>query len=421
MKLDEVVDQIIENAIKESEKQPILIKHKLQYKIGTEIETTIQGRNCDDCGYCRVCDNCPVCDDCERNKLYCNNCDEEIKLRIIEIAEENEWISPERAKKLRENLDSEDICAICQAFRIWSDVFCPDCGRCEDCQYVFNPNYCPYQDEFSANDIDIDKIDKYLDNYYYDESCGMEFVTKPFENLKDYWEAIKAIVSEIGKENIRIVDKCGGHINISWDNGDKSWLNHDVTIASNILFFSDLLSYMFCSNNTYCRDEYKVYPHEYNDYKNDFIDKYTCVHIKDYAIEVRIPDSPKDIDNHVLFSAVLLAISFRTTQIPFDEETFYKTKEIYEKINRYGEELSKQDKAYLKDKFKLLKRFIEKPLKALSHDIGIDLAKALEHRFQNPKYEEKYEEDFNLEQFAIKPKVKAITNTTMQLPLTAFA
>ena len=421
MELDKIVDKIIEEVIENTENQLIITKPKIKYLIGTEIETIIQNRTCEDCSYCAICDDCPMCENCERDELYCNRCDINIRKQIIEIAERDELITPERAKKLRENLDSEDVCAICQAFRVWEDIFCPNCGRCEDCQYAYNPEYCPYNDYYNINDIDIDKIDKYLQDCYYDESCGMEFVTKPFENLKDYWHAIKAIVKTVGKENIRIVDKCGGHINISWQNGNKSWLDYDTIIASNILFFSDLLSYMFCSNNTYCRDEYKEFPYEYDNYKNDFIDKYCCVHLKDYAIEVRIPDSPKDVDNHVLFSAVLLAISFRTTQIPFDEETFYKTKEIYEKINRYGEELSKQDKAYLKDKFKLLKKFIEKPLTVLSHDLGIDLAKALEHRFQNPKYEEVEEKDFDLSKFAIKPKVKVNVIPSTQLTLTAFA
>ena len=425
MKLDEVVDQIIENAIKESEKQPILIKHKLQYKIGTEIETIIQGHNCDDCGYCIICDNCPVCEDCQEHHYYCDNCDEDAKMRIIEIAEENEWISENEAEKLRENLDSDKICGICQAFRVWSDIFCPNCGRCEDCQYAYNPEYCPYNDYYNINDIDIDKIDKYLDNYYYDESCGMEFVTKPFENLKDYWHAIKAIVKTVGKENISIEDKCGGHINISWQNGNKSWEDYKEIIAKNILFFSDLLSYMFCDIQTYWRYTYKEFPIKLEDIEYDIYDKYCCVHIKDYAIEIRFPDSPKDVDNHVLLTATLLAISLKTYEIPFDKETFSKTREIYKKINRYGDIISKQDKAYLKDKFKLLKKFIEKPLTVLSHDLGIDLMKALEHRFRNPKYGEIGEKDFDLSKFAIKPKFKANAGVNVipstQLTLTAFA
>ena len=149
-----------------------------------------------------------------------------------------------------------------------------------------------------------------------------------------------------------------------------------------------------------------------------------CPH-KDYAIEVRIPDSPKDVDNHVLFSAVLLAIAMKTYEIPFDRETFERTKEIYLKINRHGDTINKEDYTYLKDKFKLLKKFIEKPLMALSHDLGVDLMKALEHRFQNPKYEESTDSKFDLEQFAIKTKVKANASVNVipptQLTLTAFA
>jgi len=421
MELDEIVDRIIE----ESGKQLITVRPKIMYKIGTEIETVISGYSCDSCDYCRICDNCPVCEDCARNRYYCNSCDIDIKQRIIEIAEENGWITPDEAEKLKENLDSDEICDLCQRFDIWNIVHCEHCGRCEDCSYVRNPAYCPYQDEYTIDDINIDRIEQYLDNYYHDESCGMEFVTKPFSSLKDYWKAVKEIVKVVGKENIDISERCGGHINISWENGNKSWLDYDTIIASNILFFSDLLSYMFCSSETHWRYTYKEFPGTPDNYKKDFIDKYCCVHLKDYAIEVRIPDSPKDVDNHVLFTATLLAIAMKTYEIPFDKETFSKTKEIYKKINRYGDTINKEDYAYLRDKFKLLKRFIEKPLKALSHDLGVDLMKALEYRFNNPKYEEIEEKDFDLKQFAIKTRVKANAGVNVipstQLTLTAFA
>jgi len=93
MELDKIIDKIIEESGKESEKQQIAIKPKLMYKIGTEIETVISGYSCDSCDYCRICDNCPVCEDCARNRYYCDACDEDIKQRIIEIAEENGWIA----------------------------------------------------------------------------------------------------------------------------------------------------------------------------------------------------------------------------------------------------------------------------------------------------------------------------------------
>ena len=409
MEIDEVVDRIIE----ESGKQLITVRPKIMYKIGTEIETVISGYDCESCSYCAICDNCPVCEYCQNEQLYCERCNPE-DIRDYAI----------RHGYLEEN-DDRDICEVCQENYLWQELVCDCCDRCSDCEYIYNRDYCPYNDYYSLDDIDISKIEPYLDNYYYDESCGMEFVTKPFSSLKDYWKAVKEIVKVVGKENINISERCGGHINISWENGNKSWLDYDTIIASNILFFSDLLSYMFCSSETHWRYTYKEFPGTPDNYKKDFIDKYCCVHLKDYAIEVRIPDSPKDVDNHVLFTATLLAIAMKTYEIPFDKETFSKTKEIYKKINRYGDTINKEDYAYLRDKFKLLKRFIEKPLKALSHDLGVDLMKALEYRFNNPKYEEIEEKDFDLKQFAIKTKVKANASVNVipstQLTLTAFA
>ena len=102
----------------------------------------------------------------------------------------------------------------------------------------------------------------------------MEFVTKPFDSLKDYWKAIKAIVQTVGKENIDISERCGGHINISWQNGNKTWVDYEKTIAQNILFFSDLLSYMFCCNETYWRNSYKEFPSYLETLENDIYDKY---------------------------------------------------------------------------------------------------------------------------------------------------
>jgi len=403
--------------------------YKISYKVGTEIETILKEKNCENCSYCVICDECPMCTDCQENKYYCDYCDTYTREQMVEIAERHGWITEEEAKELRENLDSNKICRVCQEFRIWQDTICRNCNPCEDCHYAYNPEYCPYSDYYGLDDIDIDKIEKYLDNYYPDESCGMEFCTKPFTSLKDYWHAVKTIVQTIGKENIDISEKCGGHINISWQNGNTSWEDYEKIIAKNILFFSDLLSYMFCSPETYHRDDYKVFPMELCYVNDDIYDKYTCVHIKNYAIEVRIPDSPKDVDNHVLFTAVLLALSFKTTEIPFAEETFYKTKEIYNKINCYGEKLNDSEKRFLADKFKMLKKFIEKPLKMLSQELGINLMKALEYRFKNPKYEEEYEKDFDLTKFAMNGKkivnktvnVPETTQSFMQLTLLAFA
>ena len=404
MELDKIIDKIIEESGKESEKQQIAIKPKLMYKIGTEIETVISGYDCESCSYCAICDNCPVCEYCQNEQLYCERCNPE-DIRDYAI----------RHGYLEEN-DDRDICEVCQENYLWQELVCDCCDRCSDCEYIYNRDYCPYNDYYSLDDIDISKIEPYLDNYYYDESCGMEFVTKPFSSLKDYWHAIKAIVQTVGKENIDISEKCGGHINISWTNGNKSWLDYDTIIASNILFFSDLLSYMFCFPDTYERYEYKEFPDEYDNYKNHFINKYCCVHLKDYAVEIRFPDSPKDVDNHVLLTATLLAISLKTYEIPFDKPNFNKTKEIYEKINYYGKELNKLDKLYLRNKFKLLIKFIRKPLIKLSKELGVNLLKALEYRFKYPKYEESTDSEFDLSKFAIKQNTKYRTKSkTTQL------
>jgi len=104
MELDEIVNQIIE----ESGKLLVTVKPELRYKIGTEIETTIEGKSCDDCDYCEICDNCPVCLNCQEHRLYCQNCDKE---EIREYAIEEGYIDED---------EDINICDICQEYNLYS-------------------------------------------------------------------------------------------------------------------------------------------------------------------------------------------------------------------------------------------------------------------------------------------------------------
>lgn len=318
---------------------------EVRYKIGTEIETTIDGYLCNNCSYCLICDDCPVCEECYND----NNCD--------------------------------------------------NCDRCEDCDYIYSEDYCPIRDDYILNKSKI-----YIERVYEDQSCGLEFSTKTFSSLKDYHKALKTIINEIGTENIKIRDLCGGHINISWECNNYSWADFDETIAQNMLYFSDLLTYMFCSKYTYYREQYKVFPQSFDDVISYIHDKYTCVHIKDYAIEIRFPDSPKAIDNHVLLSAVLLALSFKTKEIKQFKYEFNITKQIYNKINRDGKRLTKDEKNYLRRKYKMLKKLILTEMQQFSKEMNTNLIRALDFRFKYPKTEYGAKVKFRFKNFPINGK-----------------
>ena len=395
----------------------------IRYKIGTEIETTLKGFSCEDCDYCVICDNCPVCRDCQENHYYCDNCDEEIRQRIVDEALEHGYITEEEAEELKKDLDNDEICDICQRFELWRDIICSRCDPCYDCEYYRNPEYCPYDDYGLPDFVDFDKIEPYIDRYYEDGSCGLEFPTKPFSSIAEYYKAIKTIVSVIGKDYIKTTDNCGGHINLSWRNikNGKTHEDYEYLIAKNIIFFSDLLSYMFNSKYTYHRYNWSKMPKYYDEIHDFIIDKnnYPLVLLKDDRIEVRFPDAVNSPNNHTLLTAVLLAISFNVKNCYLNEKNFETTKEIYETIRHDGEKPNNEQLSILKDKYVLLRRIVKPYLKEFSYELNVDLVKALDWRFRNPRFTTM--KRLNFKQFSLDKRIKLETiATTIQKPLMAF-
>jgi len=386
------------------------MKKIFEFKIGTEIETTLKGYSCDDCDYCAVCDNCPVCEDCRVNRYYCDCCDHDV---VRDYAIRHGYINED---------DDIDICEICQENLLWTEIICDGCDRCVDCQFVRNIEYCPYSDELLAETININEIEPYIDTFYNDGSCGLEFPTKAFNSLLDYYKAIKTIVSTIGTEYIKTKDECGGHINISWKNikNGKTHKDYEFLIAKNIIFFSDLLSFMFNSRYTYYRYTWAKMPGSYKEIEDFIIDKYNypLVVIKDDRIEIRFPDAVNSPNNHTLLTAVLLSISFNTDNYLF-ERNFEITKEIYETIRYYGDEPNRKQLSILKDKYILLRRIVKPYLMEFSHELNVDLIKALDWRFKNPRFTTM--KKLNFKMFSMDKRIKLNTiASTIQKPLFAF-
>jgi len=395
----------------------------IKYLIGTEVETTLKGLTCENCDYCAVCDNCPVCEDCRNFRYYCDNCYEEDRERIIQEALEHGYITEEKAEKLLKDLENDEICDICERYFIWQDVICSRCDPCYDCDYVRNPEYCPLDNYGLPENIDINEIEPYIDRYYEDGSCGLEFPTKAFDSLKDYYNAIKTIVSVIGKDYIKTTDNCGGHINISWRNlkTNKTHEDYEYLIAKNIIFFSDLLSYMFNSKYTYKRYYWSRMPDYYDEISDFIIDKanYPLVLLKSNRIEIRFPDAVNSPNNHTLLTAVLLAISFNVNQCYLNKKNFEITQDIYDTIRYLGEKPNNEKLSILKDKYVLLRRIVKPYLKEFSYELNVDLVKALDWRFRNPRFTTM--KRLNFKQFSLDKRIKLNTiATTIQKPLMAF-
>lgn len=391
----------------------------IEYKIGTEIETTLKGFSCEDCDHCVICDDCPVCGNCQENHYYCDNCDEEIRQRIVDEALRCGYITEEEA----EEINGGDICDLCQRYQLWSDVICSNCDPCYDCEYYMNPEYCPLDNYGLPENIDINEIEPYIDRYYEDNSCGLEFSTKPFSSIAEYYNAIKTIVKTIGKDYIKTTDECGGHINISWKNikTGKTHKDYEFLIAKNIIFFSDLLSYMFNSKYTYCRYEWSKMPNYYEDIDDFIISKtnYPLVLLKADRIEIRFPDAVNSPNNHTLLTAVLLAISFYTKQCFLNEKSFKVTLDIYDTIRYHGKAPNKKQLSILKDKYALLRRIVKPYLKEFSYELNVDLVKALDWRFRNPRFTTMARLNFKM--FSMDKRIKLETiATTIQKPLMAF-
>ena len=354
---------------------------KFDYKIGTEIETILSGYACDyEIGDCPVCEGCPVCDFCDPT---------DIREYIIEVYN----IDPDE-------LTDDRVCEICDRDRLWIDFICANCNPCENCRVTL-PTW-------------LEDLRKYIYDYYVDGSCGLEIDTIPFNSLKEYHKAVKELVNAIGTENIKIKEKCGGHINISWElkTKDKTikWYDYEEEITYNLLYFADLLTYLCCSKYTKHRGHYKEIADSYDKVYSRALDKYHCIHIKSYAVEIRYPDSPKSVLDHLLLSAVNLSLSFITYQIKDYKKEFETITTIYEKINLYGLKLNQKEKRYLRNKFKVLIKTIKPYIRIFSREVGIDLERALKFRMEYPRYEYgtliKGKVKFTEELFQIKkPKV----------------
>jgi len=337
---------------------------KKRFLIGTEIETCLDERKrCEDCDRCAVCDDCPPCYFCEYERNFCEYCE-----------------------------DEDPDCNVCLDRRLYRDFICNYCEPCSYCDYAYNPDNCPYE---NSDCFDTDSLPpelrKHFMDIYLDGSCGLEFCTIPFSDLKKYYNCLREFIEFIERESLSVYERCGGHINISY----PSWKMFKKQIFHNVRYFLDVLTYVFLHKDTYRRESY----HYWADYFSDCHQKFCVIHFKDYAVEYRFPDTPYDALNHTLLSAVLISLSTLKKKIRYDLD-IYETKELYKRFKNSEFHLKDHEYLFISEKFKKLIDVTKYDLKLFSKQLKINLLKALKFRFENPAHLgvllDEYEEDFKL-------------------------
>jgi len=333
-----------------------------KYLIGVEIETSLKELDCSDCDQCLVCNSCPTCEECD----LCSVCNE----RLAE----------------RYDMTCEEV-----SERGWCVDICEYCNPCNGCEYYRNSEYCPESRDhyYLPNDF----LKKYFMSPYEDGSCGMEYPTRPFDNLSDYYYVLQKFLLEIDRDYLDPYHRCGGHTNISFE----GWKHYKSIIYNNAIYFMDLLAYMFLSSYSYRRSGYQFFPNTIGDCD----DKYSVIHFKTYCIEYRLPDSPYDANNHLLLSTILLSLSMLKTKIEYPKKEFIKTKELYTQFKDGDFSLSGKDKKYLRRKFRKMYRYVKPYLKIFGKEVGLDLNKMLRFRFRNPTHSSNFLLDNIIDKFKL--------------------
>lgn len=345
-----------------------------RFLIGVEVETSIYAGELE--GYywtCDQCSECYVCSYCIEDRMFCENCDTEIFIEIWK------YIYNTLGYKV-DITDHGEICRLCLENAVWTEFFCPNCEPTEACEYINNPDPELF-DLMELIELDgrFDPILPYINSVEIDGSCGLEFQSKTFNNLKEYFNFLRIVYDTIDHHAMLPKYWAGGHTNISWENSNCSWIDYDNKIAYNSLLFSPLLVYMFTDSDINERERYIRY--------FDYSEKFSPIRLKDYAIEFRLFHSIINPDNHFLGSVTALCITYITKPLTKLNDRYYKIKNLYyDLLESYNfKETYDQHKDTLELLYKELIKHIKDPLKYYSKILNIDLLSALQFRYKHPQ------------------------------------
>jgi len=236
---------------------------------------------------------------------------------------------------------------------------------------------------------DIKRANDY--NYYEDGSCGYEFPTPVFDEWNKFeehlWTLKKTIYAHYRHRYFNPSYGAGGHFNISTVNFTRNWRNVTVVMHA----YAPLLIYLFQKKWTARRDPEFRYMSIYINLLSNVWDKYHFLHIKDYAYEIRFPDSLYNVDAYltevaIISGLVLTAIAGKAVSkrlLHYQPDYFYtgmigdalaynKLKKIFSNYIKYS---TTSLKAYLSEFFDIFEK-----------DTGIDLMSKLNKYVKHPKW-----------------------------------
>ena len=241
-------------------------------------------------------------------------------------------------------------------------------------------------------------------------------------NFRDFKTLRKALIAVHNEYSDYMSPEygCGGHTGISWENCKSE--EERTKAGLNVIYFADLLCYMFLSKDTHERHRGSHYAHMCDVYFDEkgmskdwgqYASKYSFINEKYDYYEFRFPDTPFDPDNHVLLTAVLLSLCTTEKRVYFDETQYRWIKGTYYKITSDGD-FDLKERYYHKIKELLLIAGDE--LEQISEELGFDLKAALQWRFEHPAFTGA---ELDLEKFPLRKEEKE-KEKVMLPPLTAF-
>lgn len=228
-------------------------------------------------------------------------------------------------------------------------------------------------------------------NYYEDGSCGYEFPTPAFNDWNRFeehlWTLKKTIYAHYGHKYFNPSYGAGGHFNISTVNFTRNWRNVTVVMYA----YAPLLIYLFQKKWTARRDPEFRYMSNYAYLLSNVWDKYHFLHIKDYAYEIRFPDSLYNVDAYlteaaILTGLVLTAIAGKVVSkrlLHYQPDYFYmgmiRDELAYNKLTRTFN-------SYIKYGITSLKAYLNEFFDIFEKDTGIDLETRLNKYIKSPKW-----------------------------------
>ena len=237
------------------------------------------------------------------------------------------------------------------------------------------------------NDKVVEEISEYLRvKPYNDPSCGAEFPTQTYTDIREFYKTVVnvvKIIEENGEDIIGVFDPhvpVGGHFNFSNKLGE---LHRNDGVYEFLLSFAGIVLYLGGDPRHDDRSEY-------NAFSKPIDDKFSAIHRKSYAVELRYFDgltfpvsyTLNAIVNMVLFAfwwSILPGDRDKLSRILKSKGYYYYSKALYNYWTEYDKDWSELRETAIKS-YKFLTTILKKVDKYVREEWGISPLKGI--RFQ---------------------------------------